>query len=235
MYEVGMLAVGLIVGGVVAWVVAAARARAGEAVAEEVRKQLEGSREEAGNLQAELRAVAAGRAAAEARAAAMQASLEEQKALLEDAKGKLTDAFKALAAEALKSSNQDFLALAETRFAALKQEAGGELEARKTAIETLVQPLRQALEDFQRETKELEEKRLREVAGVGQQQQAVAQALMSVQAGATGAWALGRDPSAEDSRAGWNGEALRLRRTGERCHGGRAHPARYDCPLAWER
>lgn len=168
-------------GGGVAWVVASARARAGRAVAEELRGQLQGSRDEAGRLQAELRAAGAEKAAAEARASAARQSLEEQKGLLEDAKGKLADAFKALAAEALKSSNQDFLALAETRFAALRQEAEGELEARKTAIETLVQPLRQALDEYQKQAKELEEKRLREISGVGQQLQAVAQAQTSLQ------------------------------------------------------
>jgi len=179
--EVGLILLGVVVGGAVAWVVVSARARGRQAVGEELRAQLQGSREEVGKLQADLRAAAAGQAAAEARAHAAQQGLEEQKGLLEDAKGKLTDAFKALAAEALKSTNQDFLALAETRFAALKQEAEGELEARKTAIETLVQPLRQALDDYQKQAKDLEEKRLREISGVGQQLQAVAQAQTSLQ------------------------------------------------------
>ncbi len=181
MSEIGLIVSGIVLGALVAWVVAGARARAGQAVGEELRRQLEGSRQEAVRLQAELRAAGAERAAAEARAAAAQQSLEEQKALLEDAKGKLADAFKALAAEALKSSNQDFLALAETRFAALKQEAEGELEARKTAIETLVQPLRAALDEYQKEAKALEEKRLREISGVGQQLQDVARAQTSLQ------------------------------------------------------
>ncbi len=181
MYEFALILAGVLAGGVVAWVVVSARARAGQAVAEELRGQLQSERDEMAKLQADLRAAAADRAAAEARAAAAQASLEEQKALLEDAKARLTDAFKALAAEALKSSNQDFLALAETRFAALKQEAEGELEARKTAIETVVLPLRQALEDYRRQAKELEEKRLREISSVGQQLQDVAKAQTSLQ------------------------------------------------------
>ncbi len=181
MVEVGLILLGVVAGGAVAWVVVSARARARQAVAEELRAQLQTSRDEVARLQTDLRAAAAEEAAAEARAVAAQQGLEEQKGLLEDAKGRLTDAFKALAAEALKSSNQDFLALAETRFAALKQEATGELEARKTAIETIVQPLRQTLEEYQREAKALEEKRLREISGVGQQLQAVAQAQTSLQ------------------------------------------------------
>lgn len=181
MNELGLILLGAVAGGAVAWLVVSARARAGRAVAEELRGQLQGSRDEVAKLQVELRGAVADRAAAEARAVAAQQGLEEQRGLLEDAKGKLTDAFKALAAEALKSTNQDFLALAETRFAALKQDAEGELEARKTAIETLVQPLRQALDEYQRQAKDLEEKRLREISSVGQQLQDVAQAQTSLQ------------------------------------------------------
>lgn len=181
MIEAGLVLVGVVAGAAVAWAVVSARGRAGRAVAEELRRQLEAGRGEAAKLQAQLTAAAAEKAAAEARAIAAQQNLEEQKGLIEDAKGKLTDAFKALAAEALKSSNQDFLALAETRFAALRQEAEGELEARKTAVETLVQPLRQALEEYQEEAKALEEKRLREISSVGQQLHAVAQAHTSLQ------------------------------------------------------
>lgn len=181
MIEVGLVLLGVIAGALVLWALVGARARAGRAVSEELRRQLGDSREEGRRLQAELRAAAAEKAGAEGRAAAMQASLEERRALLEDARGKLTDAFKALAAEALKSTNQDFLALAETRFTALRQEAEGELEARKAAVESLVQPLRRALEEYQQEAKALEEKRLREISSVGQQLQDVAKAQTSLQ------------------------------------------------------
>lgn len=185
MAEVALLAVGLAVGAVVAWVVATARARAGQAAQqgreEELRRQLAAGRDELARLQVDLRAAAADRAAAQARAAAAQASLEEQRALLGEAKAKLTDTFKALAAETLQSSNEDFLRLAKERFAALQQEAAGDLDARKTAIETLVQPLRQVLEAYQTEARGLEEKRLREISSVGQQLQDVTNAQISLQ------------------------------------------------------
>jgi DNA recombination protein RmuC len=179
--EVALILLSVVAGAAVAWVVVSARARAGRAVAEELRGQLQGSREEVGRLQADLRAAAAEKAAAQARADAAQQSLEEQKGLLDDAKGTLTDAFKALAAEALSRNNEGFLTLAKERFATLQQEAEGQLEARKTAVETLVQPLRAALDEYQKQARELEEKRLREISGVGQQLQAVAQAQTSLQ------------------------------------------------------
>jgi DNA recombination protein RmuC len=185
MSEVLWIAAGLILGGGVAWAFAVARGRAEVAAsrggAEELRRQLEATRTDLGKTHEDLRAAAAERAAAEARATAAQGNLEEQRALLEDAKGKLADAFKALAADTLKSSNEGFLTLARERFATLQQEAVWDLEARKTAIETLVQPLRQALEEYQKEARALEEKRLREISGVGQQVQAVATATALLQ------------------------------------------------------
>jgi len=184
-YELGLILMGVVAGAGVAWAVISARARAGQAAlqasADELRRQVEAGRGEVAQLQGALRAAAADTATAEARWAAAQAGLEEQRALLGEAKTKLADAFKALAADALKSSNEDFLTLARERFAGLQREAAGDLEARKMAIETLVQPLRQTLETYQQEARALEEKRLREISGVGQQLQAVAAAQTSLQ------------------------------------------------------
>src|SRR5574341_235184 len=132
MPEIAWFLIGIVAGGAVAWFWAGTRARARmaaqEGSTEELRRQVEGGRREAEKLQDDLRAAAADRATAEAQAEAAQKSLDEQKALLEDAKGKLADAFKALAAEALRSSNEDFLTLAGERFKALQQESAGDLE-----------------------------------------------------------------------------------------------------------
>lgn len=196
MGEILLLIVGAVVGGTAGWLWATSRSRAehaarvrevenrlatqeGGGVA--IREQLEGSRREIDRLQTDLRTITAQKADAEARASEIRASLEEQKRLLEEAKTRLTEAFRALAADALKSSNEDFLRLAEERFKTLTQAAAGELEARKTAVETLVQPLRQALEAYQQEARALEEKRLREISGVGRQLGEVALAQTALQ------------------------------------------------------
>ncbi len=188
--------VGAIAGGTVGWLWAASRTRRQHAVrlqdlehrvaaqegsAASVREELERGREVIDRLQDDLRSATAQKADAEARIGEMRVGLEEQKRLLEDAKARLTEAFRALAADALKSSNEDFLRLAEQRFKTLAQEATGELEARKTAVETLVEPLQQALEAYQKEARELEEKRLREISGVGRQLTEVAQAHTALQ------------------------------------------------------
>ena len=192
---VGVIA-GAIAGGVVGWLWAANRTRRQQAVrlqdlerhsaalegsAVAVREELQRGRETVDRLQAELRTVTAEKADAEARASESRAGLEEQKRLLEEAKVRLTEAFRALAADTLKSSNEDFLRLAEQRFKTLTQEAAGELEARKTAVGALVQPLQQALDAYQQEARALEEKRLREISGVGRQLTEVAQAQTALQ------------------------------------------------------
>ena len=196
MGEILLLIVGAAVGGTAGWLWATSRSRAEQAArvrdlenrlatqeggGAAIREQLESSRREIDRLQTDLRTITAQKADAEARASEIRASLEEQKRLLDEAKTRLTEAFRALAADALKSSNEDFLRLAEERFKALTQAAAGELEARKTAVETLVHPLRQALEAYQQEARALEEKRLREISGVGRQLGEVALAQTALQ------------------------------------------------------
>jgi DNA recombination protein RmuC len=196
MGEILLLLIGAVVGGALGWLWATRRGRVEHAArvrdlenrlatqeggGAAIREQLENGRREIDRLQADLRAITAQKADAEARASEIRASLEEQKRLLEEAKTRLTEAFRALAADALKSSNEDFLRLAEERFKALTQAATGELEARKTAVETLVQPLQQALEAYQKEARELEEKRLREISGVSRQLGDVALAQTALQ------------------------------------------------------
>ena len=61
-------------------------------------------------------------------------SLEEQKKLLEDAQAKLEMAFKALAADALKSSNESFLRLAQETLQKHISQASGDLDIRKKAV-----------------------------------------------------------------------------------------------------
>ncbi len=65
-------------------------------------------------LRERLKAEGELRVAAETKLRETQASLEEQKKLLEDAKKTLTETFQALSAEALKSNNQAFIALARS-------------------------------------------------------------------------------------------------------------------------
>lgn len=99
------------------------------------------------------------RVAAETKLREAQVNLEEQKKLLEEAKKNLADTFQALSAEALKSNNQAFIALARSTFETLQAQAKGDLETRQEAIDALVQPLKDALTRYERQIQEMEQTR----------------------------------------------------------------------------
>jgi len=70
---------------------------------------------------------------------------EEKLALLDDARKKLSDAFKALSQEALKANSTQFLELAKTNLDKYQEGAKNELEKRQKAIDELVKPLKESL------------------------------------------------------------------------------------------
>jgi DNA recombination protein RmuC len=85
------------------------------------------------------------RAIAETSAQKARENLEEQRKMLEQARGQLTDAFRAAASDALGKSSQQFLELANAKFEALRGDTAGDLELRKIAIEGLIGPLETSL------------------------------------------------------------------------------------------
>jgi DNA recombination protein RmuC len=83
----------------------------------------------------------------------------EKQALLERAELKLADTFKALSADALRSSSEQFLQLAKSSLATQSEEAKSEIEKRKTAIETLITPVAESLGKFELRIGEIEKAR----------------------------------------------------------------------------
>ncbi len=84
---------------------------------------------------------------------------EEKLAVLDSAQAKLSDAFKALSAEALKSNNQSFLDLAKATLERFQEGARGDLELRRKAIDELVKPMKESLEKVDGRIEELEKLR----------------------------------------------------------------------------
>ncbi len=78
----------------------------------------------------------------------------------QDAETKLRETFTALSAEALKSNNEQFLSLAETRLQQARTEAASDIDARRKAIEDLLAPMAKTLEHVDREIKESERHRI---------------------------------------------------------------------------
>jgi DNA recombination protein RmuC len=160
---VSVAAAALAVGGVLGWVVATLRERARTAAAE---SRAEAALERRTELQAEVDELAAARgdlerkmATAEEKVRAAHEQLEEQKGFIESSHKQLEDAFKALASDALEGSSKQFLKLAEQRWETTREEASGELEKRKAAIETLLEPLKLTLKSLDEKTGIMEKER----------------------------------------------------------------------------
>ncbi len=153
----------LAVGGVLGWVLAALRERARTAAAE---SRADAAQERRSELEVEVDELAEARGELERKVAASEADvrnakeqLEAQKAFVESSRKQLEDAFKALASDALEGSSQQFLKLAEQRWQTTREEAAGELEKRKAAIETLLAPLKQTLKNLDDKTGAMEKER----------------------------------------------------------------------------
>src|SRR5512143_403695 len=162
--------VGLVLGALLGWVWAtwkAARraaesegnARSLEGSAQELRAQLESQRKGAEELSARAKSEGELRAAAEARLEVLETKFQEEQKLLQEARKELSDAFNALAGEALKSNNQAFIALARSTFETVQAQAKGDLETRQKAIEGVVSPLREAVERYEKQILQMEKAR----------------------------------------------------------------------------
>lgn len=129
-------------------------------------KEREAALERRANDIAELRAR---HAELEERVAQERRAAQEKLALLNEAQTALSDAFKALSAEALKSNNQAFIELAKATLEKFHEGAKNELEAREKAVSELVRPLRESLERVDGKLGELEKARLEAYAALNEQ------------------------------------------------------------------
>jgi DNA recombination protein RmuC len=106
----------------------------------------------AGGAVAWMLASARGRAAA----AAAEARASELQRAFETAERKLSDSFKALASDALKTNTEGFLALARERLGAIQAEAEKHLDVRATEIKDVLKPVRETLDQVQQNLQKIE-------------------------------------------------------------------------------
>ena len=186
-----MLLIGIAVGAIAAWLVLKAKTRhafdrgrnesgaqsaalAERLVArEDAIEELRGRLRQEGVTVEELRARVA---ELNAKTVQLETSLEEERrraeeklALLDEAQKKLSDAFKALAADALKSSNTSFLQLAKTQLEKFQETAKGDLSKRQTAIDELVKPVKTSLDKVDAKLQEIEKSRIQAYSGLTEQ------------------------------------------------------------------
>jgi DNA recombination protein RmuC len=151
------------------------RASAASARAETLTNHARDAEARANGLEAALRQAESHRARETERAEGLARSLEEQRALLETAKEQLGDTFQALAGEALRASQEGFLALATEKLGAVRKETSAELEARQKAIEGVVAPVRASLEKVDEQVRAMERERGSAYGAIRQQMQTISE------------------------------------------------------------
>lgn len=94
---------------------------------------------------------------------------EEKLKIIENAQEELSNAFKAMSSEALKSNNVSFLELASETLGKFQEAAKGDLDKRSNAIDQLVKPLKESLDKMDRRVVDIEKARESAYAGLTQQ------------------------------------------------------------------
>jgi len=181
----GGLLLGLILGGVAVFFVMRSRIReAGERGRQEretelatLSERLQGREEQLRQKKEELTAGQAELSALRCeltRQAEQRSAAEEKLVLLEEARRKLSDAFQALSAEALRCNNQSFLDLAKAMLEKYQEGAQNDLTARQRAIDELVKPLKESLEKVDGRIREIEQVRTTAYATLTEQLKSLA-------------------------------------------------------------
>src|SRR5262245_35262402 len=152
-----------VLGAVVAWVIVRQQRGVLEErlrAREEARRQLESR---CGQIAAERDGLRRECAALQAETARLETTIEKERQaaaekirLLDEAQARLSDAFKALSAEALQNNNANFLHLAKATLERFQEAARGDLDLRQQAIGEMVKPLKESLAQVDRKIQEIE-------------------------------------------------------------------------------
>ena len=199
--------VGGAIGFLIGWFKGRGRAVAPDSRLEnELRQQITSRESELTQIRSQLAETGNARAAAEAKYSAAEKMLAEQKSLQEKALADLREAFKALSADALKQTAPEFLRLAEQSFGKFQESAKGDLAQRQEAIKTLVEPLKQQLETYQKRLQQSEATQTSTLGEVKKQLEMLSQSNLSL---ASETLQFRRVLSSNQARGKWGEETLR--------------------------
>ena len=152
--------IGLLFGGLLAWLALRSQSAWLRARLSFTEKELAGAKAELARLLEEQQQLVADRARLQSSLESERKTSDEKIELLttagERSAENLQNAFKALAADALKSNNSSFLQIAQESLKRFQSEARGDLEARQKAVADMVAPVRESLSKVDAQIQQME-------------------------------------------------------------------------------
>jgi DNA recombination protein RmuC len=184
---------------------------------QELRQQLGQREAELAQTRSESGAAQMARATAEAAKAAAETALTEQRRAHEEqfaqlrastdkALADVRETFKALSVDALKQTQPEFLRLANESLAKFHETAKGDLAQRQQSIATLLEPVRQQLETYQRRLQQSESSQSSALGDVTRHLETLAQQSQALSAETV---QLRRILGSNQARGRWGEETLR--------------------------
>ncbi len=165
--------IGLLFGSVIAWLALRSKAAASNARLSLMEKELTAAKADLARLQQAHTELVAGKARLESALESERKASNEKIEVVTRASEDLRNSFKALAAEALKSNNQQFLTLARENLERFQSEARGDLEGRQKAVADMVAPVRESLSKVDAQIQQMEVARGAAYAGLHAQVQSL--------------------------------------------------------------
>ena len=148
--------IGLLFGSVIAWLALRSRSAVLHARLSLTEKELAAEKADLARLQQAHTELVAGKAKAESALEAERKTSNEKMESVSRAGEDLRNAFKAMAADALKSNNSSFLVIAQETLRRFQSEAQGDLDARQKAVADMVAPVRDSLNKVDEKIQQME-------------------------------------------------------------------------------
>jgi DNA recombination protein RmuC len=156
--------IGLLFGGLLAWLALRSRSATLQARLSLMEKELASAKADLARLLADQRVLVESRARLESTLDSERKTSTEKIELLTKAGDRaaedLQNAFKALAADALKNNNSSFLQIAQETLKRFQSDARGDLDARQKAVADLVTPVRESLNKVDAQIQQMEKERV---------------------------------------------------------------------------
>jgi DNA recombination protein RmuC len=148
--------IGLLFGSVIAWLALRSRTAGLSARLSFMEKEIAAEKAELARLQGDYTELVAGKARLESALEGERKTSNEKIELVTRASEELRNAFKAMAADALKSNHSSFLLIAQETLKRFQSEARGDLDARQKAVADMVAPVRESLTKVDEKIQQME-------------------------------------------------------------------------------